>query len=223
MCLSHPSFSPSHTLTKSFISIGRPHGTSLSLYREGEREREQEMPEKDGVSSKKEIEEHGGLVCSSSTGPKPFDGRGQKNLPELWRIDNLVFVQGLRHIIGRVELGSANSRYFRNGRLVVHGEGTSILVLNCPQATLVIHLGPAITSHPPHHLLVPAGSQSLHHRDRPREKAIEREDHACAATIPSAMAAKRESETNKPQLCSLYHQTLKTCPTLAGKSHLNGP
>jgi hypothetical protein len=112
----------------------------------------------------------------------------------------------------------------------VHGEGTSILVLNCPQATLVIHLGPAITSHPPHHLLVPAGSQSVHHRGRPREKAIERERERererrprVRRNNPSAMAAKRASETNKPQLCSLYHQTLKTCPTRTGKSHLNGP
>ncbi len=75
-------------------------------------------------------------------------------------------MQGFRHIIRGVELGSSHRNYFRSDRLLVRGERASVLILDCPQATLVVHLGPTISPHSPHHLLVPTRSQCLHHRDR---------------------------------------------------------
>jgi hypothetical protein len=85
-------------------------------------------------------------------------------LPKLRCVDDLVLVQRLGDIIGRVELGSADSGGRSSCGLLVRGEGASILGLDGPQSPLVVGLGPAVTAHAPDEILVPACSRWLRHR-----------------------------------------------------------
>jgi hypothetical protein len=77
-------------------------------------------------------------------------------------------VQGRLHVISGVELGGARSRRRGRGGLLVGGEGATILGLDCPQAALVVGLGPAVAADAAHELLVAAGSGRLrgHRGDR---------------------------------------------------------
>lgn len=135
--------------------------------------------------------------------------------PELRWIDNLVLVQGFRHIIRGVELGSSHRSYFRSDRLLVRGERASVLILNCPQATLVVHLRPTISPHSPHHVLVPTRSQCLHHRDRERRRTHARTQVGASSAMAAEMqrAFQREDGHRQPNpKPRSAFQTLKIAP-----------
>lgn len=121
-------------------------------------------------------------------------------MPELWRIDNLVLVQRFFYIIGRIEFRSSHSCYFNSGHLLVRGEGASILVLDRPQAALVVHLRPPITAYSSHHLLVPASSQCLHHRGE--REGGERHHEIPHARGDGRKIAKREGEREREKVLS---------------------
>ena len=70
-------------------------------------------------------------------------------------------MQRLLDIISGVELRSPDSGSLGSRGLGVSRESATILGLDCPQAALVIRLGPAVAADAPDQLLVPASSDWL--------------------------------------------------------------
>ena len=75
-------------------------------------------------------------------------------VPELGLLVDVLVAKRLGNVVGGVELGRFGGRKGGVGRLVVGGEGATILGLYGPQAPLVVHAGAREAPNASYNLLV---------------------------------------------------------------------